>query len=206
MINQGATQADPTNTSPVTFDVVFSEGVTGFAAGDVAISGTATTGLVTVTPVSASAYTVTVVVSGDGTVVAAVNVGAAVDAAGNSSSASTSTDNTVTYDATAPTDTNSPRVNSRDPTNTNPVSFVVVFSEDVTGFAAGDVAISVLATRGLLTSTLFPYTTLFRSVVVSGDGTVVAAVNVGAAVDAAGNSSSASTSTDNSVTYDATAP
>ena len=48
-INQAAGQADPTNASPINFTVVFSESVTGFATGDVTLSGTAaaTTGTVT---------------------------------------------------------------------------------------------------------------------------------------------------------------
>ena len=39
--------------------------------------------------------------TGDGTVIANVPAGGATDAAGNTNTASTSTDNTVTYDATA---------------------------------------------------------------------------------------------------------
>ena len=40
-INQAAGQADPTNASPINFTVMFSETVTGFATGDVTLSGTA---------------------------------------------------------------------------------------------------------------------------------------------------------------------
>jgi hypothetical protein len=40
-INQAASQADPTGTSPINFTVVFSTSVTGFATGDVTIGGTA---------------------------------------------------------------------------------------------------------------------------------------------------------------------
>ena len=40
-IDQAAGQADPTNTSPVNFTVVFSEPVTGFTDTDVTLSGTA---------------------------------------------------------------------------------------------------------------------------------------------------------------------
>ena len=40
-INQAAGQADPTNTRPINFTVVFSEPVTGFATGDVTLAGTA---------------------------------------------------------------------------------------------------------------------------------------------------------------------
>src|SRR6478672_7482668 len=40
-VNQAVGQVDPTNASPINFTVVFSEPVTGFVSGDVAISGTA---------------------------------------------------------------------------------------------------------------------------------------------------------------------
>src|SRR2546422_1805443 len=49
-------------------------------------------------------------------------------------------------------------------------------------------------------STLFPYTTLFRS----SAGTVIASISAGVAQDAAGNLNTASTSTDNSVSFKAT--
>ena len=38
-INQAAAQADPTNARPINFTVVFSEAVTGFATGDVTLTG-----------------------------------------------------------------------------------------------------------------------------------------------------------------------
>ncbi|HEX6943043.1 MAG TPA: hypothetical protein VF128_08935 [Gemmatimonadaceae bacterium] len=94
-INQGASQADPTSASSVTFDVVFSEEVFGFQ--DIVLGGTAnpTTALVTGGPLS---YTVTVSgMSTNGTVTASIAAGVAVDAALNSSVASTSTDNSVTW-------------------------------------------------------------------------------------------------------------
>ena len=54
-INQAAGQADPTNARPINFDVVFSEPVTGFAATDVALAGTAG-GNDVVVPGAAPAY------------------------------------------------------------------------------------------------------------------------------------------------------
>ena len=55
--------------------------------------------------------------TGDGTVIATMAAGVAHDAAGNPNTASTSTDNTVTYDITAPTVTVSHGIRSSDPTN-----------------------------------------------------------------------------------------
>src|SRR3712207_8274153 len=51
-------------------------------------------------------------------------------------------------------------------------------------------------------STLFPYTTLFRSA----NGTLTFAVAAGAARDLAGNASAASSSVDGTVTFDTRAP
>lgn len=96
-VNQAASQADPTNTSPINFTAVFSEPVFDFTDADVALSGTAgaTTAVVTGGPT-----TFNIAVSGmttGGTVSAAIPAGAATDAAGNGNTASTSTDNSVTF-------------------------------------------------------------------------------------------------------------
>jgi hypothetical protein len=102
-INQAGGQADPANVSPVNFTAVFSESVTGFTSSDVTITGTAG-GTKTVT-VTGSGATYNVAVSGmtsSGTVIATIPANGANDAAGNGNAASTSTDNTVTYDAAAP--------------------------------------------------------------------------------------------------------
>src|SRR5207244_3568069 len=103
-INQAATQADPTSASPINFTAVFSEAVSGFTGTGVTIGGTAG-GTKTVT-VSGGPSTYTVAVSGmttAGTVIASLAAGVAQDAAGNTNTASTSTDNSVSFDATGPT-------------------------------------------------------------------------------------------------------
>jgi hypothetical protein len=97
-INQAVGQADPTNTAPINFTVVFSAAVTGFATGDVAITGTA--GGTKTATVSGSGTTYTVAVTGmttAGTVIASVPGSVAVDASARPNLASTSTDNTVTW-------------------------------------------------------------------------------------------------------------
>jgi hypothetical protein len=205
-IDQAAGQADPTNTSPINFTVVFSEPVTDFATGYVTLSGTA--GATTAT-ISGSGTTYNVAVSGmtsDGTVIASIAAGKAHDAAGNPNAASTSTDNTVTYDTTGPTVTVNQAAGQADPTNTSPINFTVVFSEAVTDFATGYVTLS--GTAGATTATVSGSGATY-TVAVSGmtsDGTVIASVAAGKAHDAAGNSNTASNSTDNTVTYDTTAP
>jgi pimeloyl-ACP methyl ester carboxylesterase len=97
--NQAAGQSDPTSSSPINFTVVFSEAVTGFASGNVTLGGTAGA---TGKSVTGSGTTYNVAVSGmtqSGTVTATIPAGAAQDGAGNPSLASTSSDNSVTYNA-----------------------------------------------------------------------------------------------------------
>jgi hypothetical protein len=97
-INQAAAQADPTAASPITFDVVFSEPVTGFTGADINFAGSTIAGLVANVSGSGANYTVTVTgMATPGFVVVSILVGAAQDAAGNGNTASTSTDNTVSF-------------------------------------------------------------------------------------------------------------
>ena len=94
-----------------------------------------------------------------------------------------------------------------DPTSTSSIRFTVVFSEPVTGFATDDVTLG--GTAGATTATVTetaPNDGTTYTVAVSGmtqDGTVTASVKANAAQDAAGNASTTSTSTDNTVTYTA---
>ena len=135
-INQQGAQSDPTNALPILFDVAFSEGVTGFAAADVAQSGTATGVTFTVTAVDASHYTVrATVVTGDGTVQPTIAADRCNDLAGNPNVASTSTDNTVALDRVAPT-AGPIAPTTASPTNAGTVSFTVAFSKAVVNFNA----------------------------------------------------------------------
>ncbi|MFL5331530.1 MAG: beta strand repeat-containing protein [Gemmataceae bacterium] len=98
-IDQSGVQADPSNASSISFDVVFSEPVTGFDLNDVVIGGTA--GATNIST-SGSGTTYTVLISGmtqSGTVTASIKAGAVQDAVGNDSLASTSIDNSVYWSA-----------------------------------------------------------------------------------------------------------
>src|SRR5258708_25867029 len=202
-INQAAAQADPTNASTINFTAVFSAAVTGFSSTGVTLSGTAgaTTAVVT-----GSGTTYNVAVSGmtpTGTVIASIAAGKATDLAGNPNAASTSTDNTVTYNAAAPSVTINQATGQADPTNTSPINFTAVFSTAVTGFSNTGVTLS--GTAGATTVVVTGSGTTYN-VAVSGmtqSGTVTASIPAGAASDLAGNPSTASTSTDNTVTYNA---
>ncbi len=201
-INQASGQADPTNTSPINFTVVFTEPTTDFATGDVTLSGTA---LPTTAVVTGSGTTYNVAVSGmtaSGTVTATIATGVAHDAAGNANTVSTSTDNTVTFDSTALTVTINSAAGQLDPTNASPINFTVVFSKVVLDFATGDVTVggSALPTTATVTGSGTTYNVAVTGMTTS--GTVTASIPPGVAHDAANNPNNASTSTDNTVTYD----
>src|SRR5881396_362580 len=207
-INQAAGQADPTSSSPINFTAVFSEPVSGFTGTDVTISGTAG-GTKTVT-VSGGPSTYTVAVSGmssAGTVIATIAAGMATDAAGNLNTASTSTDNSVSFDATPPTVTIDQAAGQADPTSASPINFTAVFSEPVSGFSGAGVTLSGTA-GGTKTVTVSGGPSTYNVAVsgMSSAGTVIASIAAGVARDAAGNLNTASTSTDNSVSFDATPP
>ncbi len=203
-INQATTQADPTATSPINFTVVFSSPVTGFTGSDVVITGTAG-GTKTVT-VTGSGTTYNAAVSGmttGGTVIATVPAGVATSG-GVGNLASTSTDNTVTWSPGSPTVTINQASGQADPTSLSPINFTVVFSAPVTGFTSSDVTITGTA-GGTKTVTVTGSGTTYN-VAVSGmttSGTVIATVPAGGAQNASAQGNLASTSTDNTVTWNA---
>ncbi len=204
-LNQDAGQADPSNGSPIAFTVVFSESVSNFATGDVTLAGTAGATTATVTG-SGTTYTVTVTgMTASGTVIASLAGGVAGDSAGNPSAASTSTDNTVTVDITVPTVTVNQAAGQADPTNGSSILFTAVFSEAVSGFVSSDVTVGGAA-GGVAVVSGGPTTYTITVSGMSGNGAVVVTIPAGAAQDTSGNDNLASTSADNTVTFDATAP
>ena len=107
-----------------------------------------------------------------------------------------------TIDRTGPTVTINQAIGQADPTSTSPINFTVVFNEAISNFATGDVTISGGA-GGVKTATVSGGPTTY-TVAVTGmttSGTVIASIGAGVATDALGNTSSASTSTDNTVTW-----
>mgnify|MGYP003757410163 CR=1 FL=1 len=205
-VNQAPAQPDPTNMLPIVYDVVFSEPVTGFGVADVSMIGTAS-GVVFGVTGSGAAYSITVTgVSGDGAVVPVVPAGGCQDAAGNGNAPSTSTDNSVTYDTTAPTVTVNQAAGQQDPSNALPLAFAVVFSEAVTGFDSEDVVISGTAGGVVHAVDGLGDTYTIQISAVEDDGTVIPTIPADVCQDAAGNGNAASTSTDNSVRYDTAVP
>ncbi|MGW6199659.1 hypothetical protein ACWF0M_26145 [Kribbella sp. NPDC055110] len=100
-VNQAAGQADPSATAPVNFTAVFSEAVTDFTSADVTVSPATATVVV-----SGSGPAYNLAISGltsSTSVSVSIAANIAYDSGGAGNTASTSTDNTVTYDATSPT-------------------------------------------------------------------------------------------------------
>ena len=113
---------------------------------------------------------------------------------------------TVTVDNIPPTVTINQATGQADPTRGSPISFTAVFSEAVTDFTAADVALSGTAGGSKNVAVTGGPSTF--NVAVSGmtSGTLLATIAAGSAGDLAGNGNTASSSTDNAVTFDAVAP
>jgi hypothetical protein len=204
-IDQAAAQADPTNGSSITYDVHFSQAVTGFDGSDVLFTGSTVGGtLAAEVSGSGSDYTVTVTgMAGRGNVVASVKAGAAVTSTGQGNKASTSTDNTVLFDGISPTVTINQAQGQADPTIVSSVQFDVTFSEPVTGFGQEDVSLAGSTAGGTLsvsvTGGAASYTVTVTGMTTS--GLVVASIPADGAADGAGNKNLVSTSSDNSVEF-----
>lgn len=106
-------------------------------------------------------------------------------------------------DEIPPTVTINQAVGQADATNVSPIHFTVVFSEVVFGCDSADVIVGGTA-PGTLSAAVTPVNATTYDVAVSGmtgSGTVTATIAAGAAMDAGGNESLTSSSTDNEVTY-----
>jgi hypothetical protein len=201
-VNITSTSSDPTNLAPFLVTIKFSEPVTGFLEGEMVVG---THGAVTNFGGIDDTYTFNLRINGQGnTVTVFVSAGVAVDAAGNVNSDSNLFSRT--FDSAAPTVTINQKAGQADPTNSSPIQFTVVFSESTSDFTAAGVSVS--STAGATTTSIdgsgTTYTVSVTGMTIS--GTVTATIPAGAAHDAAGNASAASTSTDNTVTYDIAPP
>ncbi|MDQ4123197.1 MAG: hypothetical protein M3209_17305 [Acidobacteriota bacterium] len=111
----------------------------------------------------------------------------------------------VTFDHTAPTVTINQEALQTDPATSLPIRFNVVFSEPAVGLEREDISFAGstadLSSAGMFILATSPSTYTIEIYGLRSTGTVVAALRQQAAYDRVGNSSSASTSTDNSVDF-----
>ncbi len=97
-----------------------------------------------------------------------------------------------------------------DPTNGSSIVYAVHFDAAVTGFDSSDILFTGSTVTGTLAAAITgaspgqDYSVTVTGM--SGTGVVLASVKAGAAINGAGTSNAASTSTDNTVTYDGVAP
>jgi Big-like domain-containing protein len=201
------TTASPTNATTVSYALAFSESVTGLAAGDFTLGGTATGCSVGAPSGSGSSYTVGLTGCSEGTVSLTLKADSVADLATNPGPTTSATAATVTIDRTAPTASLS--CSTASPTNGTSISCSVTFSETVAGgssFGAGDVSRTGTSTTWTVgtPSGSGPYAFTVSQTTPRADGTVILQVVAGAIKDAAGNSSVASSTV--TTTIDQTAP
>ncbi|HSK72136.1 MAG TPA: Ig-like domain-containing protein, partial [Pyrinomonadaceae bacterium] len=191
---------NPTNASPIPVTAQFSENVTDFTASDI-VAGNATVG--NFVAVDGDTYTFDLTPSGQGTVTANIGSNVAQDAAGNGNTAAAQFSRI--FDSVSPSVAINQASGQADPTSDSPIHFTAVFSEPVSGFTNGDVVVSGTANPTTVVVTeIAPNNGTTFDVAVSGmndNGTVSASIPANGAADAAGNLNTASTSTDNTVTF-----
>ncbi|HLO50635.1 MAG TPA: ELWxxDGT repeat protein [Kamptonema sp.] len=148
----------------------------------------------------------------------ALNGGAIADTAGNNATLTLPTpaganslaaNKNIAIDTTPLTVTINQDPGQPDPTAGSTINFAAVFSKPVTGFDSSDITIGGTAGATGATVTQVGGTGTLYNIAVTGMsaiGTVTATINAGGATDVAGNSNTASSSTDNQVSYDNTSP
>jgi hypothetical protein len=207
-IDQMVGQLDPTAVQPIKYRVVFSEPITGFGANDIGFNGSTTNTFGAIVSISGSGLVYDVSVSGitsNGQIVRATVITNGVsDMFGNLNNFSTSTDNSVTLDNVAPSVTINQAPGQGDPTSNQPINYRVSFSEPVTGFDQSDIVLTNSSANVSFASIVATGSGSIYNVAinnVSSSGTVRPTIVASAAQDALANQSSASTSSDNSVTF-----
>ncbi len=191
--------ASPTNATKTTITVTFSEAMSNFVVGDIAVGGVGGTLSNFVASSDNKVFTADLTPTADGAVTVTINAGVAQDTAGNNNLASTPI--TVTFDRTAPTVTISST--ATEPTANSPIPFHFTFGESVADFASADLSAAGVITGGTLTSFSGAGTSYDITVTPTGPGPVTINLPAGVAHDAAGNSNPATSFTR---TFDNVAP
>src|SRR3989339_1160788 len=178
------------------FNVIyeFSENVTGFVVGDITVTNGTKSGFVAI---DGNTYTCNITPSGPGNITIEIAANVAQDAATNNNTAATQI--TVIYDATAPTIAiqNAPAYKN----NTTAFNVTFQFSENVTGFIAGDITVTNATKSNFASVDGSTYTC---DITPTGAGNITINVAAGVAQDLATNNNTAATQV--SVVYDGTTP
>ncbi|MCC7441858.1 MAG: hypothetical protein IT285_09500 [Bdellovibrionales bacterium] len=213
-LNQAGGQADPTNSFPVIFDLVFSEPINPgtFDASDITQTGSAT-GVVWTLSNTGDDRNFTLSATGvatSGTLIPSVLASVVSDLAGNGNMSSASTDNIVLFDDLAPSVSLEQDGGQLDPESVLPIAFTVAFSEPINPgtFVPADVTQTGTATSVVWSVTNTGDDTVFtlRAIAVGTNGTLIPVLNPGRVSDPAGNGNTVSSSVDGSVTYDTIGP
>jgi CSLREA domain-containing protein len=201
----GPSQAAAKTGSAVTYTVSYDDanfGSSTLSTGDIVLNKTGTANATISVSGSGNTRVVTLSgISGEGTLGISVASGTASDLAGNIAPAA-GPGETFTLDDTAPSVTINQASGQADPTDSLPINFTVVFSESVADFDATGVTLTGSAASTATVTVTGSGTTY--NVAVSGmttSGTITASIAAEKAHDGAGNGNIASTSSDNTVTY-----
>lgn len=205
-ISLASGQLDPTNISPLNFQLEFSELVSGLENEDVLVGGTA--GATTVA-LSGSGDLYNVAVSGmtqDGIVSITLPDAVCSDLAGNANGQSVYSYNSVNYHFNGPKVTFNQGASQPDPINVLPIVFDVQFNKDIVDFSFNDIEWTGTASgiNGTIAGTGSNYTVQITEV--SSEGSLIGSIPPGCVFDLSGLSNAGSTSTDSSVTYDISRP
>jgi hypothetical protein len=196
--------ASPTNLSLIPITITFSKSVSNFTASDLTVGN----GTVSSFAGNGATYIFNLTPMGDGPVTVDISGGVAADAAGNGNSAAVTFRRTS--DRTAPTVSIEQATAQPDPTHTGPIHFTVTFNEPVIGLAPANITLGGGAGADTaVVAEVAPYDGTTYDVAISGmngGGSVTVSIPADAVQDAAGNHNIASTSSDNTVTYDPTPP
>ncbi len=169
-----------TNQSPITFTLTFSTPVSGLSAAGLTV-GNGTLGVISGGP---AVYSIPVNPSANGPVTLMVDAGAAHDAAANPNAASSIA--SMVYDTVPPGIALA--ISSPLPLTAASTTLTIAFSEPVTGFSAGSIAVSNAALSGFAAVTASTYTAILNPTAPA-TASVQIAIPAGAASDLAGNPS-----------------
>ena len=214
-ISQTTAQPDPTDLLPISFDISFSEAIDAstFTTADIRQTGTATgVTWIIVNSGDNRNFVLTATVSGAGILIPVIDANRVRDLAGNDNNAyaagacgAPEPNNCVTFtDITPPTVTINQAAGQLDPTSALPINFAVQFSEPIN---AATFTTSDITQNGTATSVVWSISNsgdnrnFTLSVTSSGYGTFIPTMAANSVTDLSGNNNTASTYTDNSVTY-----